>query len=93
MAMVSTPRQPAVECARRILTAWNEGRGPALEAELQRAASLRPDGLDSFEMERIELLESIVQSLHCTGASHDQVRGALRLLEHLANGCSLPVQA
>jgi len=63
-----------------------------LEEELGRAATLRPDGLDSFEMERIELLESIVQSLHSTGASHDQVRGALRLLEHLAKG-SQPGQA
>jgi len=88
MARPSTIEQPAVECARRILAAWNEGQGSTLEAELGHAATLRPDGLDSFEAERIELLESIVHSLHTKGASHDQVRGALRLLQHLANGCS-----
>lgn len=85
--------QPAVECAQRILAAWNEGHDAKLEAELGRAAMLRPDGLGSFEMERIELLASIVQSLNSKAASHDQVRGALLLLQHLANGCALPSHA
>ena len=84
--------------AGRILHAWNDGQGISLQRELGRAEGLNPkaDSLTSLEMERMEVLESAIETLRrhqvpsrsAVEASGDQVRAAVRLLEHLANAQS-----
>lgn len=84
----SCDRESVTDLAGRILTAWKDGEAVALQEELHRAANVPVSDLDSFEMERLELLEGIVQSLAAEAAPRDsrecQVRAALHLLEHLA---------
>jgi hypothetical protein len=86
----------------RILVAWREGDDASFQAELNRAQRLSTQarGLDALETERMEVLESVVESLDERGyflspdepGSSVRVRAAVRLLEHLASGSSGPVQ-
>lgn len=83
------------DTADRILIAWEEGQDNSLREELARASNLKSQHLDAFEMEKLEVLESVVQSLQAgrfpsmspVKASEDELRVAVRLLEHLADRC------
>jgi hypothetical protein len=64
--------------ASQVLTAWKKGQRPSLE-------HWRAQELNTFEAERMEVLESVVESLQREDKlSSDRVRVAVRLLEHLA---------
>jgi hypothetical protein len=64
--------------ASQVLSAWKNGLRPSLRAWKTR-------DLNALETERMEVLESIVQSLQGQDKlSSDRVRAAVRLLEHLA---------
>lgn len=66
--------------ASQVLSAWRDGRRPSLE-------DWRAVELDALEAERMEVLESVVESLQRQDKlSSDRVRVAVRLLEHLAKG-------
>ena len=83
------------DTADRILIAWKEGHDHSLREELGRASNLRVEDLDTFEMEKLEVLDSVVQSLKAgrfpsmspVRANEDEIRVAVRLLEHLADRC------
>jgi len=72
----------ATRIAGRILVAWKAGQELNLEEEFDRVTSLSVQGLNSLEMERMELLGGIMQALRA--AHPDRNRAAIRLLEHLA---------
>ncbi len=88
-------QQLVADVADRILNAWKKGRENNLNEELGRASNLKTENLDAFEMEKLEALESVVQSLQAgrfpsmspARASEDELRAAVRLLEHLADRC------
>lgn len=64
--------------ASQVLSAWKNGQRPNLE-------TWRSHGLNALETERMEVLESVVESLQRHDRlSSDRVRAAVRLLEHLA---------
>ncbi len=101
---------PAVEAGSRanvahisalLLGAWKQGDDESFQAELRRAQllSTQAHGLDALETERMEVLESIVESLDgqrrpsCSGpVSSERMRAAVRLLEHLATGWAVSAQ-
>lgn len=71
--------------AGRILLAWRDGERAELERELERARLAAHPSLekpDTLEMERMEVLAGVLESL---GRGCGQNAGAVRLLEHLAN--------
>lgn len=73
--------------AGRILVAWRSGESAGLEQELEHArlAAQASNGTlekpSTLEMERLEALSGVVESL---GRRRGQYAGAIRLLEHLA---------
>lgn len=61
----------------QVLSAWKNGQRPSL-------ADWRAQELNALETERMEVLESVVESLQIQDKlSSDRVRTAVRLLEHL----------
>src|SRR5579863_6044853 len=80
-------RERVSQVAGRILVAWRSGVSAGLEQELERArlAAQASDGAlekpSTLEMERLEVLSGVVESL---GRRRGQHSGAVRLLEHLA---------
>ena len=61
-----------------VLSAWKNGERLTLN-------EWRTQGFDTLESERMEVLESVVESLQGDRKiSSDRVRAAVRLLEHLA---------
>jgi hypothetical protein len=74
----------ATRIAGRILVAWKTGQDRSLREEFDHVTNLNVQGLNALEMERMELLGGIVQTLRADGARHQQHRAAIRLLEHLA---------
>lgn len=66
--------------------AWKAGQELNLKEEFDQVLSLSVQNLNSLEMERMELLGGIVQSLRTAGANPDRHRAAIQLLEHLATG-------
>lgn len=85
-------REAVARAAGRILLAWRNGETAGLrqECELVRWLAAQPHGLkalaraSSLEMERLEVLSAVVESLN-TG--RNQQAGAVRLLEQLATDC------
>ena len=72
--------------ASQVLSAWKNGQRPSLEP-------WRSQDLNAFETERMEVLESVVESLQTKDQlSSDRVRAAVRLLEHLAQAPAASVQ-
>lgn len=72
--------QPAdvAGAASQLLSAWKNGQRLNLE-------DWRTRGLNALETERMEVLESVVESLQKRERlSSDRLRAAVRLLEHLA---------
>jgi hypothetical protein len=71
--------------ASQVLIAWKSGQRPSLD-------DWRTQDLNALETERMEVLESVVESLQKQDKlSSDRLRAAVRLLEHLAEGpASLP---
>jgi hypothetical protein len=69
--------------ANRILTAWVEGQDGVLRHELTTASmqGIDAEGLDFTEQERMEVLQSVVESLQ---QKQTLSRAGLRLLKHLA---------
>ena len=64
--------------ASQVLSAWKSGQRPNLQ-------DWRAQELNALETERMEVLESVVESLQGQDKlSSDKVRAAVRLLEHLA---------
>jgi len=64
--------------ASQVLNAWMNGQRPNLQ-------DWRTQCLNALETERMEVLESVVESLQRQDSvSSDRVRVAVRLLEHLA---------
>jgi hypothetical protein len=84
---------PVAQTADRILIAWKEGHDRDLKEALGRASLITTQPLDAFETEKLEVLESVVQSLQAwrfpsmstVRAGDDELRVAVRLLEHLAD--------
>ena len=69
--------------AGRILIAWRAGESAGLRRELEQAALLAAQTAraSTLEMERLEVLSGVVESL---GQGRGPHAGAVRLLEHLA---------
>jgi hypothetical protein len=66
--------------ASEVLIAWKNGQRPSLQ-------DWRTQDLNALETERMEVLESVVESLQKQDKlSSDRLRAAVRLLEHLAKG-------
>lgn len=64
--------------ASQILSAWKNGQRPSLR-------DWRMHALNALETERMEVLESVVESLQGHDRlPSDRIRAAVRLLEHLA---------
>ncbi|HUA20088.1 MAG TPA: hypothetical protein VMB25_15170 [Bryobacteraceae bacterium] len=83
MAKPNRAPENASHLAGRILVAWKLGPGPVLEQELGYAASaVSLDRRDTLEMEKMELLEGVAESLR--NGRQGQIRAAMRILEHLA---------
>ena len=91
---MATP-QPApvtvTSIAGRILSVWQSGQGEALEQVLAHGLPPVAGSGDCLEMERTELLESVIESLRTAPqvndpGGRDRIRAAVRLLEHLASG-------
>ena len=72
--------------ASQVLSAWKNGQRLTLDA-------WRAHDLNALETERMEVLESVVESLQKQDElSSDRVRAAVRLLEHLAQTPSAAAQ-
>ena len=69
--------------AGRILIAWRTGESAGLRRELEQALCLTAQTAlaSTLEMERLEVLSGVVESL---GHGRGPHAGAVRLLEHLA---------
>jgi hypothetical protein len=76
-------REDVAHVAGRILFAWHNGESAGLRRELERAGYLTAQAAlaSTLEMERLEVLSGIVESL---GDGRGPHAGAVRLLEHLA---------
>jgi hypothetical protein len=89
MATLSVACPPPAACldvtslANRILTAWREGQDGVLRRELTSASmqGMDAEGLDFAEQERMEVLQSVVETLQ---QKRELSRAGLRLLKHLA---------
>ncbi len=78
-------REGITRVAGRILIAWRSGEDAVLRQELEyaRCLALQVDGTSTtLEMERLEVLSGVVESL---GYRNGKQRGAVRLLEHLSH--------
>jgi len=76
----------AAGTASQVLSAWKNGQRLILQ-------DWRAQDLNALETERMEVLESVVESLQKhEKLSSDKVRAAVRLLEHLANAPAALVQ-
>jgi len=72
--------------ASQVLIAWKNGQRPSLQ-------DWRTEDLNALENERMEVLESVVESLQKQDKlSSDRVRAAVRLLEHLAQAPAASAQ-
>ena len=72
--------------ASQVLIDWKKGQRPSLR-------DWRAQELNAFETERMEVLESVVESLQKQDQlTSDRVRVAVRLLEHLAQPPTVLVQ-
>jgi len=78
-------REGVAQVAGRILLAWRNGEGADLTQELEHARCLAAQAspTSTLEMETMEVLSGVVESL---GRVRGQHAGAVRLLEHLAAG-------
>jgi hypothetical protein len=76
-------REGVAQTADKILAAWRSGESVGLQRELEKARSLpsRTPLTSTFEMETMEALSGVVESL---GEGRARQAGAVRLLEHLA---------
>ena len=82
-------REGVAQVAGRILMAWHTGERASLRQELEQAQFLAGqtsgdnaiDLASTLEMERLEVLSGVVESL---GHGRGPHAGAVRLLEHLA---------
>jgi hypothetical protein len=77
-------REGVAQVAGRILFAWHTGESAVLRHELEYARWLlaQPSRSNTLEMETMEVLAGAVESLR-----HGRKQaGAVRLLEHLAQG-------
>ena len=85
MANSLTGREDAACIAGRILIAWRGGTSVDYEEQLEWSRNVVPQSsaLDTFEMERLEVLQGALECL--TNLPHARVGAALRLLEHLAH--------
>lgn len=80
----SEPSSVAI-AASHLLSAWKNGERLSLDD--WRMDEGTRQGLDALETERMEVLESVVQSLQGKPElSAGRLRAAVRLLEHLAAG-------
>jgi hypothetical protein len=72
--------------ASQVLSAWKNGQRLSLQ-------EWRDQDLNALETERMEVLESVVESLQKhEKLSSDRVRAAVQLLEHLAKTPAVPAQ-
>jgi hypothetical protein len=72
--------------ASQVLSEWKNGQRLSLQ-------DWRHKDLNALEAERMEVLESVVESLQKhEKLSSDRVRAAVRLLEHLAKGPAVQAQ-
>ena len=72
--------------ASQVLSAWKNGQRLSLK-------DWRDQDLNALETERMEVLESAVESLQKPeNLSSDRVRTAVRLLEHLAQAPAVQAQ-
>jgi hypothetical protein len=72
--------------ASQVLSAWKNRQRLSLQ-------DWRDQNLNALETERMEVLESVVESLQKhEKLSSDRVRAAVRLLEHLAQPQAVQVQ-
>jgi hypothetical protein len=80
---IQVQREGVAQTADKILAAWRSGEGIGLQQELEKARSLpsRAPLSSTFEMETMEALSGVVESLREGRAKE---AGAVRLLEHLA---------
>jgi hypothetical protein len=78
-------REGIAQVAGRILVACQNGENTLLKQELEQAWRLATETQygSTFEMERMEVLSGVLESLR---QSHGPQAGAVRLLEHLAAG-------
>jgi hypothetical protein len=82
-------REGVAQVAGRILTAWRKGESADLRQELEYARCLAArvqlagtlEMASTLEMERLEVLSGVVETLGNVRGKH---AGAIRLLEHLA---------
>ena len=80
VARAETESQNVAVAASQLLHAWRNGRRLSLEPWNTQV-------WDALERERMEVLESVVESLKDQPTlSSDKIRVAVRLLEHLAQG-------
>jgi hypothetical protein len=81
-------REDVAHVAGRILFAWRNGESARLTRELEQASWLAAQTAlaSTLEMERLEVLSGVVESL---GDGRGPRAGAVRLLEHLATSGAL----
>lgn len=86
VARSETEPQNAASAASQILHAWRSGQRPQVD-------QWRTQVWDALEAERMEVLESVVETLQSrTKLPPEKVRAAVRLLEHLAQAPLQPTQ-
>ena len=73
----------SIRVAGRILMALKSTGHDGLNQEFARVLECKPDGWRTAEMERMELLGAIVQTLCATDTPQPRRRAALDLLERL----------
>jgi len=80
------PLEAVSQVAGRILIAWKSGHCALLFHELEHARDFtsRTDQFNTFEMERLEALTGAVERLALERGPARPARGAVRVLEHLA---------
>jgi uncharacterized protein YjaG (DUF416 family) len=84
MANCLSGREDAACIAGRVLIAWRSGTAVDYEKQLERSRTVMPqhNSLDTYEMEKLEVLQGALECLK--NLPHARVSGAIRLLEHLA---------
>jgi hypothetical protein len=86
MLQTKQAQEAISQVAGRILIAWKSGHCALLFHELEHARDFtsRTNQSSTFEMERIEALSGAVESLALVNGPARPARGAVRVLEHLA---------